>query len=522
CVRRLRRELLGSQRGSIDHEAGRVGRARVATRSERLCQTMTRCAAWSLSAWLGWLVLSSCGAEERGPSASIESSLDGVAATIDVRRSLAVTDLETLQRFTFQRVMDTLARDARVKGLTGIALFKQWWDTQNMAPSSSTGPHCNDEVDASGRTLLNSFPYDCRPQGAEGAQASCSSFDDPACAYIPIGLFNRFDLAPEDGSNCGEHRILFAKQSGQADPKNRNLLIFEARLANPAPHKGAQGCRRLIETWASLSSIDSVSKRAALLERMYFEGVGEFPPIVSWPHFGDNEHGWGQIRTNQFMITAAPFIWTLREFKTRRTCERPNDCSARMVPVTDKNNPIGLLFGDPAANPRAAAFQQQLLRDNLSGLAATSLTDISLTTPETFDSGQSHSSGSSEMDYLTPLATQRARFRRELWTALGALGSGVTPEQLALRARTQTCAGCHQLSNNEELGDGLFWPPSLGFVHVSEVLPETVDGVTRYRISPLLLSSFLPLRSRVMFDFLQQRPWRRRGLGQTVGGRFTH
>lgn len=469
------------------------------------------------------LSLSACGADEEQPEPSeLERALRGESDIIDVRRSLAVTDVEILQRFSMERVMDTLAKDARIKGLTGIGLFQQWWETQNTSGNFPASPHCNDEVDANGRTLLNSFPYDCRPPPSEGAQATCSSFDDPACAYIPIGLFNRFDQAPEDGAHCGEHRIVFAKRSGVDNARDRNLLIFEAVVPNPSPRFGIQGCRRLIQEWAELSFLDKPSQRASRLERMYFHGGMGFDAVLRWAHFGDNPQGWGQIRTNQFMISGAPFIWTLREFKLFRTCEQKKSCIGQFVPVTAKNNPIGMLFGDPAADPRVSAFQQTLVQSNLRSLAATTLTDISMVTPDTFNSGQSHSSGSTEMDYATPLATQRDAFRRDIWRALGELGSGITPEQLVARARTQTCAGCHQLSNNAELGDGLSWPPSLGFVHVTELLPETVEGVQRYRLSALLLSCFLPLRSRIMFDFLKERPWRRRGSGLNVGGRFTH
>src|SRR6185295_8780399 len=109
--------------------------------------------------------------------------------------------------------------------------------------------------------------------------------------------------------------------------------------------------------------------RAERLERMYFRGGGGFEPVISFRHFGENPQGWGQVRTNQFMGDATPPVWTLREFKLLRSCNR-RDCTARFEPVTAKNNPIGLLFGDPAASPRAAAFQQQLVRDNLSTLAA--------------------------------------------------------------------------------------------------------------------------------------------------------
>lgn len=473
-------------------------------------------------------VIGACGAEDE-PLDSVEQSVrDDVASFFDVRRSLAVTDVDILARFSFERVMDQLARDSRVRGLRGIDLFRQWWDTQNPG-SGEPDPHCNDEVGVNGDTLLNSFPYDCRPPPSEGAQADCQSFDDPACAYLPIGLFNRFDMAPDDGAHCGEHRIIYAKQTGLADPFDRNLVIFEAVVPNPRPQHGLAGCRRLVEEWAALSWISNSQQRAARLERLYFKGAPSYGPIIRFENFGDNERGLGQIRTNQFMVESRPFIWTLREFQLMRECVG-RSCRAEFRPVTAKNNPIGLLFGDPA-DPRAGAFQAQLVADNVASLAATSLTDISMATPDTFNSGQSHSSGSAELDYQAPFASQRYGVRLAVYRELGSLGSGVTPEQLVERARTQTCAGCHELSNNQELGDGLFWPPSLGFVHVSELEPEQVDGALRYRISPLLKSTFLPLRARVMFDFLKQRPWPRRGFrgrsiggfrGWTLSGRFTH
>jgi len=462
-----------------------------------------------------------CGSEE-----DFEESVDNVRGdrppVIDARRSLAVTDVELLKRFPLKRVMDQLASDAKVKGVSGIELFRRWWDTQNPKPGLlNRGPHCDDQVDAQGRPSLNGFPYDCRPGPSEGAQASCTSFDDPACNYIPIGLFNRFDLAPEDGSTCGEHRIIYAKTTGQTVRSDRNLVIFEAVVQNPFPFLGVQGCRRLIEAWAELSSIGSQKERGERLERLYFKGLWPFPPIVRTASYGDNDKGLGQIRTNQFMITTAPFIWTLREFKIERTCSRGR-CDVQFMPATVKNNPIGVLFGDRGADPRVAAYQTQLVRDNVGSLAATSIGDISMATPDTFNAAQSHSSGSKEMDFASYFATQKKGLRLELWRALGTLGSDVTPEQLLARVRTQTCAGCHQLSNGEDLGGGLFWPPSLGFVHVSEEAPETVDGVVRYRISPLLISSFLPVRERVMIDFLKENPWRRRGRGWSIGGRDTH
>jgi hypothetical protein len=44
--------------------------------------------------------------------------------------------------------------------------------------------------------------------------------------------------------------------------------------------------------------------------------------------------------------------------------------------------------------------------------------------------------------------------------------------------------GCHQHSNNRDLGGGVRWPSSIGFVHIDE------NG----SISPALTNVFLPAR----------------------------
>ncbi len=57
--------------------------------------------------------------------------------TLDIRRSLVVTEQPILERFTFQRVMTQLAAQSGVSGLTALGLFQQWWDTQTLrAPAA--------------------------------------------------------------------------------------------------------------------------------------------------------------------------------------------------------------------------------------------------------------------------------------------------------------------------------------------------------------------------------------------------
>jgi hypothetical protein len=61
---------------------------------------------------------------------------------------------------------------------------------------------------------------------------------------IPLGLFNRFDLAPSDWSYCGEFRIIYGGKSADGP---RFLLIFEGIVPNPNAAAGELGCRPVAE-----------------------------------------------------------------------------------------------------------------------------------------------------------------------------------------------------------------------------------------------------------------------------------
>jgi len=73
----------------------------------------------------------------------------------------------------------------------------------------------------------------------------------------------------------------------------------------------------------------------------------------------------------------------------------------------------------------------------------------------------------------------------------------LTVQNILDRATTQTCAGCHQLSagSHAQLGDGVVWPSSLGFVQINE----------QSLLSPALVNSFLPRRSQVLSSFLNSQ-----------------
>jgi hypothetical protein len=455
---------------------------------------------WTLGALLA-VALPGCSAEVVTPAVTAEHQ--ALQGTIDPRRSLAVTDTAILARFPLKRVLDQLVAQSGVAGLTSRRLFQQWWDVMNPRPGLAAGPHCNDQIDASG-PVLNGYPFVCRPAPSEGWQASCDPFAaGSACAYTPIGLFNRFDLMPENGAYCGEYRVVYAKSSGITNPDDRNLVIFEAALPNPLPLLGIEGCRPVIELWASLSDIDDVQTRAARLEALYFQGllaVPPFPPVINIAHFGPGSGGRGQIRTNQFM-NPSPRVWSLREFKLQRSCGLLSCSALRFVPVTAKGNPYGLLFAPTAAHPRAPAFQA-FLPGQVGTLSGATIPEIAVAIPDSYNSGQSEASGTTEGNLAVQLGSGASPLRAALTSALAS--STLTADHVVARVQAQTCAGCHRISNNADLGGGITWPPSLGFTHISERETELIDGSTSYVLSPALNDVFLPHREVLLERYLSR------------------
>jgi hypothetical protein len=422
-----------------------------------------------------------------------------LSIAVEPRRSLAVTDQVILGQFSFQRVMNQLVTQAALQGLTPLRLYRQWWDTANQAPGLGLGPHCNDTL-TNGTPTLNGYNYTC-PR-AEGAQINEDPFSAPATnpgAYIPIGLFNRFDLAGTNGSDCGEYRIIFARKEGQTNALKRNLIIFEAVLPNPQPFLGIEGCRPVAQFWADLSVENDPGVRATRLQNFYFNGLSGFMPVVHINNYGNRISGaTGQIRTNQFM----QFSWTLREFKLKKTCN--GSCALRFMPVTVKTNPAGLLFSPTSVHSQKPDFQNLAFPEQVTSLARNDINTFNMFTADRFNSGQSDAQFS-ENDYVAQFTPNASTLRTNIQSKLTALGSTLTPDHIVRRAMTQSCSGCHQHNNaapNNDLGNGMTWPASLGFVHVSEVSPDTGPDGQRFRLSPALMDVFLPHRRAVLENFL--------------------
>jgi hypothetical protein len=469
------------------------------------------------------LTLSACGAETT--DSTLGSTSQALDSSVDIRRSLVVTETAILERFSLERVMDQLVQQSGVPGLTSTKLFQQWWDVFNPKPGLGRGEHCDDSVDPTLGPVLNGFPFTCRPAPSEGAQAACDPFGptETACTYIPIGLFNRFDLAPENGAYCGEYRIVYAKKTGIATSDDRNLVIFEAAMPNPLPLLGLAGCLPVAHFWESLTDIDDVEDRADALEDFYFGGLlslPPFPPVVHRSHFGDNAAGRGQIRTNQFSIPSTPRIWSLREFKLKRTCGLLGCSAMRFKPVTVKGNPYGPLFDPLLPHAQASAFQS-FFPSQVATLKGSTLADINASIPDGYNTGQSQANGL-ENNYVTQLGVGVSSLRTALQGALLGQGSALSADNIVARVQAVSCAGCHRLSNNADLGGGITWPPSLGFTHVTERETEIVDGQERYLLSAALLDDFLPHRKQVFDDYLNDCLILKLIPLRPIGGFFVH
>jgi hypothetical protein len=366
------------------------------------------------------------------------------------------------------------------------------------------------------------------------AQLNAADLLDPTkpTGLIPIGLFNRLDLAPDHWGYCGEHRIVYSFKSGAAG--GRLLLIFEAIVPNPRPDQGEAGCRPVANFWAGLSP-DAVTdaERAARLQAFYYTGdldgdsVRDVEPVVHFRHYGGDARG--QVRGNLFVASN----WQLREW---RVVLEPASASPVFLHETIKNTPLVEFYADPEdpaaptskfidralGNEEATRYQVEFLVRYINNLIVTPaesqpapgsplseeqlvFSKIGLGSDPRFDEFQGTSQGT--VDMPSTLAPAGARIRVLLDGLLPQAQSTVPPAkrinatQALNRAYVATCAGCHQPTANGlpgattlEVGPGLSFPNShpAGFVHSGE----------NRTLSPALNDHFLPVRKENLIAHL--------------------
>jgi hypothetical protein len=400
-------------------------------------------------------------------------------SSLDVSRSLEVTDATALANFSLLRVMTAIANSAHATN-TPIQLWMQWMTTFN---------DCNDpKIDPNGYGLL------CRPD--EASLASIDPFgliSNTGRHFVPTALANRFDLAPKSGADCGEYRIVYAMVGG-TQAQGRAFLIFEGRLPNPTPSQGLAGCAAVADFWAQLSTDPDPASRASKLDRFYFTGLAGFAPVVDAAHYGLTVTGGtvatarkGQIRTNMFVNRHQ---WNLREFQLAKPCTAGASCALSVEHVTVKENPANELF--TGSHPNAPAFQSAFL-SQIPVLSRHNAATITMTNADRFNEFESVSQNSTDVLYATFAQTS---FKNQITAHI--TNPNLSATNILDRATTQTCAGCHELSTSffvpphNQLGDGVVWPDSLVFVQIDETST----------LSPALRDVFLPQRALVLSGFL--------------------
>lgn len=417
---------------------------------------------------------------------------------IDPRRSLIMTEIATLDfyvPFTLSRVLFNIARSGGEANLGEFGLFYLLWTSQTPGPDPVGFPHCSDN----GGTL-NGFPNSC--------------FDEypPELLYLSLqsavllAAVNRFDLTDGGQTHCGEARLIFMVQSPEG--ATRTFINFEARIPNPTPGC-IQGCRELQSQWQAMSFC-SADIRARLLENIFFNGSGRTPPALRAEHFagGVGTYGGsapsGQIRMlkfNRYDPTSPPVMKEM-------TLQRVN---GRLVvqPRAVTGNPFGDLFSAANTSPVALDFRAPATSGgflaSVDELAINDLARFGLDPRTESRFFAAESPVSPENDYL-------AKFREAPHSAFGNNIAARLPvqtcipsvENILARATAMSCAGCHGLSNNQDLGCGLTWPSAIGFLHVDPNSGDvSSDGMQRYGISPALISTFLPPREQFLENFLR-------------------
>ena len=383
---------------------------------------------------------------------------------ISIRKSLMVTSKAAVSAITFSDVMGALARDGVNSGLgknlTKEDMFEKWW-------WQAAKPYCSDQV--------NGYLYDCpRP---EARQTAAKAFGAGAGSYFAIAAVNRLDITASDFSNCGEHRIIFARKD---DPSalGRNLIIFEMNAKPAKGESGVEGCLPYAKFWANLSSpaVDA-TQRGAMLKEFYLNGIPSenIEPVISLNNLGFNPaNPLGQIRTNQFMSDRqGRREWLLREFRPRMT-----ELGLQIVPQTTSTNPAPILFGVMDGDKddwRAEALAQSII-DNLSSLVVDNINTFSASFPDQLNTADSHAQIKAKGDYVSIFENNQGNIVEErVEAALSASGSQLKALDIVHRLRALSCSGCHQFSDNDPKlvfgdndndGNKDEWQSSAFFVHV--------------------------------------------------------
>lgn len=417
----------------------------------------------------------------------------------NARRGVIETSLDALTGFSLRGTLDAALRNsgASSSGVTSTDVYHAIIDSYSTAALGRDpgAPHCDDES-TNGEPSLNGFPLRCPRQESE----QFANLD----SWTPLAVVSRLDLAPADGANCGQQRMIFGNNSPIGN--GRMFIIIEAEVPNPNPECGIDACRPIAELWSSLTNVDSPLERGErLAEAFLTTGVGPFAPFMNSEHLGPDG---GQVRTNNFN----DFIWTLREFHFQSAPE------VIPLPQPVSESPNGELWNDTSPLAQGPACRQSFLEAVTAGaLTGDNLSAMAFPVAQACKDAESPNEFFRQ-DYQSHLLQGSGAFTRQLDEAVA--GTGLTALDIANRARfAGSCMGCHQEASGSDLGGGLFAPVQSDFVHVSEqVLEDCGDGTACRGLSNALRDEFIPHRLAVQARLLESASMCGGGGGQGGSG----
>jgi len=399
----------------------------------------------------------------------------------NARRGAIETSLGALTGFSLRDTLTTALENsgAAASGVTALDAYHAIVDSYSTAElgRDPDAAHCDDELTA-GQPSLNGFPLACPRQEAQ----QFANLD----AWFPLAVVNRLDLAPADGANCGQQRMIFANNSPIGN--GRMFIIMEAQVPNPNPECGVDACRPIAEFWSSLTEIDDPAQRGQMLAAAFLEtGVGPFAPFMNSEHLGPDG---GQVRTNNFN----DFQWTLREFHFQSA----PDVLPLPQPVAEAPN--GELWNDLSSLPQGEACRESFIQA-MGGLLGDNLSAMSFPVAQECKDAESPNDFFRQ-DYASHLGGGSGEFVDQMQQALA--GTGLSAFDIAARARfAGSCMGCHQEASGSFLGGGLSAPFQGDFVHVSEfAIEDCGDGTACFGLSNALRDVFLPHRLDVQARLL--------------------
>jgi hypothetical protein len=426
------------------------------------------------------------------PSRSVKS--DGSA--------LLERDPAALAGFSLERVLARLIETAGAS-TAPLELLQRIFDTMNTAELGvfADNVHCNDSANPA---FKNASPADC-PR-AEGVLALSSALLSPDSmdSFVPVAVVNRFDQAPMNFPTCGEFRIVFAKQSGRTDPKNRLLMIFEGVLPNRS--RAMAGCVPVAQFWANLETLAAPAERGALLERFFFEGIPGFGPVIHANNFGKGQidcryQDCGRVRLGLGMQEP----WDFRELRLKASGFVEPDREIDFSPAPLNDTPAPGFFDLYGLDARLADFRTEVVWWASGVAGASDVPSMRIDVGDLFVAGDNPLSGPGRPNFLERVRQSAGgdAVLAEIDQALDPLtiecpaGDPITHESVFRRITALTCAGCHApqklVSADRSVGCGLVWPDTLGESHIDE----------HGRLSDALVHTLLPQRADVLSTYLQ-------------------